>query len=460
MSADTAPDVVVVGAGIAGLSAAVSAQEQGLHVVVLEKQPAAGGSSVMSGGFFAFTGTDEQAAQGVEDSVELFRSDLVALGGGAADERLVDAYLAEQESTYRWMRSLGIEFDEIEISSGQSAARSHHTDIKGVIALLRGRFVADGGTFLADHAVTELVTDGDGTVSGVVATTPDGVRRIAAHAVVLSSGGFSRSTDLLGVFAPDQRNAIPYGGLGNTGDGLRMAWRLGAGMADMGYVSGTYGSHPDTGIEFHELLTGYYMGAIIVNQDGRRFVDESESYKLLGRACLAQPDGLGYQVFDRTVRAKSHPGLPLNDIDMLEDLGHVFRADSIEELAEQCGIDPDTLRATVDRYNADIAAGSADEFGRTALVNGVGDLLPIVDGPFYAYPAKTLMTTTFCGVTVTPDARVRRVDDSVIGGLFATGEVIGGFHGRAYMTGTSLGKGAVFGRIVARALAEDVAAVR
>ena len=104
-----------------------------------------------------------------------------------------------------------------------------------------------------------------------------------------------------------------------------MAWKLGAGMADMSFVSGTYGSHPETGEEFHELLTAYYMGAIIVNKNGRRFVDESQSTtRPSGRVVLDQPDGLGFEIFDAKVRAKSHRGIPLKDIDTLEDIGHVF----------------------------------------------------------------------------------------------------------------------------------------
>ena len=229
-------------------------------------------------------------------------------------------------------------------------------------------------------------------------------------------------------------------------------------MADMSAVGGTYGSHPDTGIEFHELLTAYYLGAIIVNTAGRRFVDESISYKSLGAACLAQPGGLGFQVFDAVVRARSHPGVPLNDIDMLEQIGHVHRADTLKALAEVAGIDPAGLVATVERYNAAIEGGEPDEQGRSSLVNGVGELVPVAEPPFYAYPAKTLMTTTYCGVTIDPQGRVLDVDGDVISGLSAVGEVTGGFHGAAYMTGTSLGKGAVFGRIVAARLAAEASA--
>ncbi|MBB2504403.1 FAD-dependent oxidoreductase [Amycolatopsis echigonensis] len=455
----TGYDVVVLGAGIAGLTVALSAVEHGLSVALLEKTAAVGGSSVMSGGFFAFSGTDEQRAHGVGDSAEAFLKDLLEVGAHRNDPALLQQYLDHQQDTYRWLKAHGAEFPVVEISSGQSFARSHHTPIRTLIPALAEQFTEAGGTLLCASRATELVRDAGGRVGEVVAETPDGLVRFAARrGVVIASGGFSRGEELLAVFAPDQLAAIPYGGLGNTGDGLRMAWKLGAGMADMSAVCGTYGSHPDTGIEFHELLTAYYLGAIIVNTAGRRFVDESISYKSLGAACLAQPEGLGFQVFDAVVRARSHPGVPLNDIGMLEEIGHVHRAGTLEGLAEAAGIDPAGLVSTVERYNAAVAGGEPDEQGRTGLVNGVGELVPVVEPPFYAYPAKTLMTTTYCGVTIDPHGRVLDVDGAVIPGLSAIGEVTGGFHGAAYMTGTSLGKGAVFGRIVAARLAAEAAA--
>lgn len=449
-------DVVVLGAGIAGLTAALSAVEHGLSVALLEKTPAVGGSSVMSGGWFAFSGTDEQREQSVGDSADAFLKDLLEVGGHRNDPALLKQYLAHQEDTYRWLKAHGAEFPVIEISSGQSFARSHLSSIKTLIPALAEQFTAAGGTLLLEHRATSLVRDSRGRVNAVVAETPAGTERFTARrGVVLASGGFSRSKELLSVFAPEQLAAIPYGGLGNTGDGLRLAWKLGAGLADMYAVCATYGSHPDTGIEFHELLTAYYTGAIIVNTEGRRFVDESIDYKSLGAACLAQPEGLGFQVFDSVVRARSHAGVPLKDIDMLERIGHVYRAGTLQELAKAAGIDPAGLVATVERYNAAVAGTEPDEQGRTSLVNGVGDLVPVAKPPFYAYPAKPLMTTTYCGVTIDPQARVLDVDGAVIEGLSAIGEVTGGFHGAAYMTGTSLGKGAVFGRIVAARLAAD-----
>lgn len=453
-TADHATDVVVLGAGIAGLSVAASLLEAGSRVTILEKQGHHGGSSSMSGGWFAFSGTDEQLAAGVRDSRKLFLDDLLAVGNFENDPALVDAYLTHQREAYLWLRSKGVEFTELEMSSGQTVPRSHLSDIKKVLNLLLQECLSAGVTFRPYHrGITLLRGDGE-KVTGVVAKSPEGTHVFEARrGVVLATGGFSRGTDLLKIFAPAQLAGLPYGGLGSTGDGLKMAWKLGAALADMGHISATYGSHPETGLEFHELLTAFYLGAIIVNRDGRRFIDESLSYKTIGTAALAQPAGLGFQVFDAPIRAQSSPGVPLKDMDMLERVGHLFHADTLTELADLAGIDATNLEGTVSSYNAAVHAGADDILGRRGLSMGAGKLVPIATPPFYAYPAKSLMTSTFGGVAVRPDARVVDIDGDIIGGLFATGEVMGGFHGAAYMTGTSLGKGLVFGRIAARTLA-------
>lgn len=449
MTGGTTVDLLVLGSGIAGQTAATAAAEAGLSVILAEKTDRLGGSTVMSGGWFAFSDTEEQRSEDVADSAELFLHDMLTVGEYRNDPALLHAYLDHQHRTYQWLKDHGVVFREIEISSGQSAKRSHNSDIVVVMASLHQHFVAAGGTTLMEHRGTKLLTDGEGVVIGARLQGPNGeVDVYARGGVVLATGGFSRGTQMLKTFAPEQLAAIPFGGIGNTGDGLRMAWKLGADMADMSTVTGTYGSHPDTG-DVHELLTAYYMGAIIVNREGERFVDESVSYKTLGRAVLDQTDGLGVQIFDATVRAKSHRGIPLKDMDTLEEKGHIHHADTIEELAAIVSVEAAALRATVDRYNAVARDGGADDMGRTSLCNGVGELQPIEQAPFYAYPAKSLMTTTYCGVTVTPDAEVVDVEGAVIPGLYAVGEVVGGFHGAAYITGTSLGKGAVFGLHVA-----------
>jgi fumarate reductase flavoprotein subunit len=160
---------------------------------------------------------------------------------------------------------------------------------------------------------------------------------------------------------------------------------------------------------------------------------------------LNQPGNMAFQIFDARVRALSKPGVPLSDMGRIEELGHLVSAPTLGELAHRIGLSADALEHTVDQYN-EVAAGlSEDVLGRRGLVNGVGALTSLTTGPFYAYPAVTAMTSTYGGLSVAPDTSVLRVDGCRIEGLYAAGEVVGGFHGASYMTGTALTKALVFG---------------
>jgi fumarate reductase flavoprotein subunit len=440
-------DVIVVGAGLAGLTAAYDLARQGVGVVLLEKQPSTGGSSALSGGWFAFSGTDVQHRAGVEDSADAFLADMIDTGGGYADRELLGRMVQRQAAAIEVIDRARAWTDELKVSAGMRTARAHLVHIRDVLTYLERGAVANGAAVLTAEPAHELIVDGS-RVSGV--RTSDGELR-ALSGVVLTSGGFSRSQELLDLFVPEQAGAMPYGGVGNTGDGLRMAWRQGAGLADIGHVAGTYGQHTDTRDDEHELLTASYLGAILLNADGDRFVDESAPYKDLGRAVLAQRGGMAFQVFDASVRARSKPGVPLSDIDRIEALGHIVRASSLDELERMLQIPPGRLRRAVEEYNVEAVEESRDRLGRTGLVNGVGELVPVAEPPFFAYPAVTAMTSTYGGITVAPDTAVLRVDGTRIDGLYAAGEIAGGFHGASYMTGTALTKALVFGREAAAA---------
>ncbi|WP_243076550.1 FAD-dependent oxidoreductase [Microbacterium sp. SS28] len=444
-------DAVVVGGGLAGIAATQRLAERGLRVALVEKRDRLGGSSAMSGGWFALADTAVQHRAGVADSGEVFFADMVDTGGGFADEALLRALVAHQSSAIAAIERAAAWTDELKVSAGMTVARAHLVRIGALLAHLQAGAVDGGAAIICGCAAEELVWDGSRVV-GV--RTAAGVLG-APSGVALTSGGFSRSRELLDLFVPDQASAMPYGGVGNTGDGIRMAWMLGAGLADIGHVTGTYGQHAEATDDEHELLTANYLGAILVNAHGDRFADESESYKVLGAAVLAQPGGAGFQVFDSVVRARSRPGVPLSDMDRIEELGHLVSAPTIEALGRELGFSRGALERTVAQYN-DVVAGRCDDpFGRTGLVNGVGALVPVETGPFYAYAAVTAMTSTYGGLGVAPDTVVRRVDGSPIAGLHAAGEVVGGFHGASYMTGTALTKALVFGYRAADAIADS-----
>jgi fumarate reductase flavoprotein subunit len=445
-------DVVVVGGGLAGCAALLSAAEQGARAVLLERRAETGGSTVLSAGLSAYAGTDEQRAQGIEDSVELLRADLLATGHHVNDPALVDAYCAHQEETHRWFRAMGVRYGTVHAAAGQTVPRSHPTDTRRLLDLLTARAAELGALVVTGVRARRLLSE-EGRVTGVEAETADGVVEVRAAAVVLATGGFSQNPELLARFAPQMRLARREGGEGSQGDGLLMGMKLGAGVVDTPYIKGTYGIHAeDLPAERGTGILAVYKGAIAVDGAGRRFVDESRPYKELGDASLAQGP-VTYQVFDAGVMARSDDETPIYDFAGRERSGLLTVADSLPELAEALGLPAAELVATVDRYNAAIDEGTPDEQGRVHLSGGVGERVPLRTPPFYAQPSTTVVLATYCGLTVDPDTAVRDVFGDPIPGLFAAGEVVGGFHGGGYMTGTSIGKSGVFGRIAGRTAA-------
>jgi fumarate reductase flavoprotein subunit len=445
-------DLLVIGGGMAGFCAALEAAQAGFAVTLLEKQPETGGSSAMSGGCLAFAGTDLQRGHDVEDSDELLFTDLREVGQFDNDETLVRAYVDHQLDTYHWMRNHGVVFGpSIETSSGQSVPRVHSVDPADAVRQLARACTATGRVTVHLNAPAHrLIRDAQGRFAGVQATI-DGERHAltARFGVILASGGFCRNAEMVHRFAPQYDDAVFIGGDGNVGDGLKMAMEFGADLRDMAYIKGTYGKHPLDETNHHSCLA-VYKGAIAVNQDGRRFVDESVSYKLLGDAAIRQPYGATFQILDQHVMDSGDDRVRILDFQRRLDEGLFIHANSLDELAQLIEVPADTLRDTVTAYNAGVDAGRDEAFGRTHLVHHHGALCRIEQAPFYAYPSTAAVFGTYCGLRVNASMAVVNVFDETLDGLFAAGEVVGGFHGGAYMTGTALGKAAIFGRLAAR----------
>lgn len=452
-------DVVVIGGGLAGYCAALEAAAAQASVVLLEKQPQAGGSTALSGGFLAFAGTDLQKAAGIDDSNARLADDLRKAGANENDPRLIDVYVANQMATYEWLTSIGVKFRAVELSSAQSVPRTHPTDPQVLLARLDELAKQSGRiTILFNAAASRLVQhEVGGRVAGVKATIDGKEEAIAARrGVVLASGGFSRNEQMIRQYAPHEAAGVLYGGAGNTGDGIRMACALGAGVRDMGFIKGTFGYHPNArthpGRDWTKLPV--YRGGIAVNKLGRRFIDESKSYKLLGDAVLDQPGALAYQIFDQNIMDGASDGVPPFDFRSTQRRGLVFEAPTLEALAGKIGVDPRDLSATVARYNGFVEQGRDEDFGRDGLSTHYGKLVKIERAPFYAYPSTSGIIATYCGLTVDAQARVLSVFEEPIPGLYAAGEIMGGFHGVSYMTGSALGKAIIFGRIAGRGAAQ------
>ena len=446
-------DLLIVGAGLAGCVAALTAAQTGADVIVVEKLDKPGGSSAMSAGCLAFAGTDLQHASSIEDSPELLYRDLRDVGKGENVAEVVRAYTDEQLATYGWLRECGIEFSPvIEASSGQSVPRVHSTDPATLVNLLVERCRTSGRVeFQFSSAARRLLRHDEGSaVSAALLDGRDGRYQIVTRCgVVLAAGGFCQDRELVHRYAPQYDQAIFMSGAGATGDGLRMACALGADLRDMAHIKGTFGKHP--GADNSLNCMAVYKGAIAVNKAGRRFVDESQSYKLLGDACMAQPDHIAYQILDQDILESGENSVRILDLMRRHEAGQFVTADSLDELAARIQVPAQRLRLTVENYNRAIDSGAEPEFGRRHLVHEYGALRRIERAPFHAYPSTAAVFGTYCGIAVDGQMRVRNVFGDPIPGLYAAGEVVGGLHGAAYMTGSALGKAAIFGRVAARA---------
>jgi fumarate reductase flavoprotein subunit len=442
------PDVLVLGAGQAGLTAAVAAAQQGARVLVLEKLEHPGGSTSMSSGLTAYAGTDEQRALGIQDTPESLRADILAAGQHRNDEALVDAYCREQLTTYRWLKDLGVEYGHVHAASGQSVPRSHSTDPSRMIDTLVRRAEELGARIVYGVRAFQLAHDADGAITGVVVENGGTLQEIESGAVVLATGGFSRNLELLERFVPQMVGAIHGGSPGCEGDGLLMGWKVGADFRDTPYVKGTFGIYPgDDPREGGTGILAVYKGAIAVDFRGRRFVDESLPYKEIGDACLALPEHVAWQVFDQQTMDEDDPEVHIYWFSGRLATGLLETADTIEELAARIDVPAEELRRTVEEYNAAVRGERPDDFGRTSLSGTSERPNELVRGPFYAHLSGASVLATYCGLTIDPTTRVLDVYGEEIPGLFAAGEVTGGFHGAGYVTGTSVGKSGVFGRL-------------
>ncbi len=454
-------DVLVIGAGMAGYAAAIAAREAGARVILAEKLTHDGGSSILSGTTFAFAGTPLQVEQDIEDDDETLRKDLLEVGGHKNDPAMVDLYVAHQLETFGWLRDIGVAFQEVQLSSNMSRPRSHPAVPVQIFESLRKRAAALSLDLRTGYTAQRLIQTSDGGVAGAEFDTPDGRLSVLAEGgVILATGGFARSDRLVQTFAPDQAPALRLGGAGSHGDGLTMAWALGADMADMGYAKATFGiaypDYPGSARSFEGdriLLHAMYRGAIAVNRDGERFIAESASYKVLGDACLKQPDAMAFQIFDAQVMAETREAPRTHNYRGADAAGLLIKADTIEALAEAAGLPKEAVTASVDAYNAACDGAQPDAFGRTTLGMGYGVPRRIDQAPFYAYPCTSGLFSTYAGLRTGPDLQVRRVDGTPISDLYAAGEVLGGFHGKGYMSGSAMGKSAVFGRLAGRSAA-------
>ena len=483
--------VIVVGAGNAALTAALSAAEKGARVLVLEKAPdyLRGGDSYFTGGLFrvAYDGMDDildlipEITQEEVASMDVgsypqsaFYSDVMRVSEGLSDPELVQVLVSESKPTMKWMRDLGVRWI---LAYGRQAFR-HEGVLRfwgGLIveAVGAGKGLSDRLFELAERADLEvlyrtkaigLLTDRRGRVVGVTLRDPEGIRDVQARSVVLACGGFQSNSEMRTRYlGPNWELAKVRGTQFNTGDGIRMALDIGA--QSSGHWSGCHAvawdlnAPPFGDRTIADLFQKHsYPFGLIVNVDGKRFVDEGADYRnytyaKYGREILFQPQRVAFQLFDEKTKHLLRDEYSIPQASMV-------RADTIHELADGLSIDPEGLESTVSAFNAAVQEG---EFNPTVLdgkrTQGIDPpksnwALPLDTPPYLGYAVTCGLTFTFGGLKINGRAQVLDTEDAPIPGLYAAGELLGGLFYINYPGGAGLTAGAVFGRIAGASAAE------
>ncbi|UED84686.1 FAD-dependent tricarballylate dehydrogenase TcuA [Streptomyces profundus] len=483
---DAEVDVIVVGAGNAGLCAAHAAREKGASVVVLEKAAAetAGGNTYYTAGAFRVPhgGRDDLLPLVDEESraraprtvlppytTDEFHRDLARLTDGRNDPELSAALVEGSKDILAWLARHGIRWQllydrQTYLRDGQwvffGGLNVGTVDGgKGLIAQHTGAATASGVAIEYEARVVDLLREGE-AVTGVVYTDAEGAeRRLRARSVVLAAGGFQASVERRVRYLGEKwSHALLRGNPASTGEILDLA--LAAGAAPYGDWSTCHSVQWDAGAASeggereltNQLTRQSYPVGIVVNAEGRRFIDEGAdfrnyTYAKYGREVLEQPGHIAFQIFD----SKSRPLLRTLEYDSSPITE--FVADSLEELATAMGIDPKGLREETERFNE--AIDTSRPFDPSVKDERRADVIPpkshwaleLNSPPFYGYPVRCGITFTFGGLRIDPDsARVLTEEAAVIPGLFAAGELVGGVFWGNYPGGSGLTLGSVFGR--------------
>lgn len=468
-------EIIVVGAGTAGIPCAVEAAAKGARVLLLEKSDRVGGTLHYTGGHLSGAGTRRQAELGIADTTDDHYDDVVRISHNTMRPDVASKAVDLAADTIDWLQDNGFEFaaDSPRIVYGHEPygiPRTHYGSQAGrsilhVLEPMLNAAIDDGKVDLRLETTVDSLIMEDGRCVGVTATGNDGIsREYRASAVVLATGGFGFNPEMFAELegAPLVTSSAPTA----TGDGITMGREAGAGLDGHGTYIPTFGGLPPTeGMRVVWEERPNLVPAerppweIYVDRDGKRFIAEDEpSIDMKERALARIPEMTFWTIFDSEGLTNSQPmimGWGAEDIDGLANnrVG-IHRADSLDELAAATGIDAEGLKRTVDYYNNSVDAKEEPELGRTYLPSR------IEKGPFYAVRHHALTLITFTGLDVDADLRVRREDGTPIEHLFAVGEVIGAgaTSGNSFCGGMLLTPALAFGRYVGQRLGDEVGA--
>ena len=486
-------DVVVVGAGGAGMTAAITAAAEGKSVVILESQSMVGGNSVRATGgmnagktvyqdenefgesagvektlktaaekyadnetitALAKTVSEQWAAYqanptGYFDSVELMELDTMIGGKGINDPELVETLCANSADAIDWLDEHGITLHNVSSFGGASVKRIHRpVNEEGkvvsvgayMIPLLQENCEKRGIDIVLNTTVDTILTDANGAAVGVSGTDKDGNTVVVnAKSVILATGGFGANLDMVTQYKPELAGFMTTNAAGAQGQGIEMATAIGAGTVDMDQIQ----IHPTVEANTAALITEGLRGdgAILVNANGERFIDEVGTRDVVSAAEIAQPGSYSWLIVDQAMVDAS------SVIQGYIKKGYTKTGATYEELAKELDVDPATFANTMETWNGYVEAKNDPDFGRTSFAN------PLNNGPYYAIKVTAGVHHTMGGVTINSATEVLKEDGTVIPGLFAAGEVTGGVHGANRLGGTAVADFVVFGRIAGESAA-------
>lgn len=435
-------DVVVVGAGAAGLSAGLKAVQDGKNVIILEKMGVIGGASAMAGSGTMATGSTWQKEDGYEDSPEQLVEDMMENGHNKNDRATVELFANTIGEAFDWLVDENGAAVPYQRSGEPTRTYSGVGRGAGVCQSLCDKFLAEGGTLLLNTPATALIIN-DGAVTGVMAEGEGKAYTINAKAVVLASGGYGANDELV----PDEYKAFVYAGhAGAEGDAIAMVEPLDADLVNMDLINtqpnsmilpSGLGQYCNPGVS-----GAYAAGGFMVNQDGERFFNEQANAWDLMQAMKA--NDAQYLIMDQAAFDGFNAGMTGSKIYTMEDVETWLADDyegqpvmktaaTLEELADKLGIPADALSASAQAFNEAAASGSADEFGRTPAA------AQSEEGPYYALEMHIRYYASLGGLHINDGMQVLNTQQEAIPGLYAAGEVVGGLEGDVYMGGTLFG---------------------
>lgn len=430
-------DVVVVGSGGAGLAAAIQAHDCGAHVLLVEKMSNIGGNTVKASVGMNAAETRFQAEKGIVDSKEIFFDDSLRAGHYKNNEDLLHYFVDNANLAIDWLVDHQIELSDITITGGMTVERTHRPAdgssvgsylVKGLMSNLTKRNI----DIMLDTSVEEIVLENNCVTAIKVRSEENDVFTIKTQAVIVATGGFSANKSMVKEYRADLEHFVTTNHGGATGSGIKLLTQIGATVIDMEKIQIHPTVEQQTSYLISESIRG--GGAILISQQGVRFVNEMETRDKVSKAILDLPESYAYIIFDEQIRTKNKA------VEEYLKQGFVKKAESIEALAQMLDINTINLQASLARYNGFVENQHDEDFGRKTALRST-----LSRPPFYGIQIAPGVHHTMGGVVVNTETCVLDSQRRPIDGVYAVGEVVGGIHGYNRIGGNAIADIVIFG---------------